>query len=132
MKIPAAIFILFLPVAALAQPPQNMGGVDVQKMMQQAQEMQACIEKVDQDELQKFQQRAMEVNKEIKSLCAAGKRDEAQELALRFGKEAADNTAMQEMKKCGELAKDMMPEGMPQTEGEIDYTSKHVCDTIGE
>jgi Skp family chaperone for outer membrane proteins len=127
-----AICILLLPASVFAQPPQNMGNVDVQKMMQQAQEMQVCIGNVDQTELQKFQQRAMEVNKEIKSLCAAGKRDKAQNLAIDFAKEAAENSAMQEMKKCGELAKGMMPETPEQEDKETDYSKQHVCDNLGE
>jgi Skp family chaperone for outer membrane proteins len=131
MKALIVIFFLLLPVIAQAQDPQNMGEVDIQKMMQQAQEIQACMQNVDQAEMQKFQQRAMEVNSEIKSLCAAGKRDKAQKLAMDFGKEAEKNIAMQEMKKCGELAKGMMPE-TPLTKKEVDYSKQHVCDNLGE
>ncbi|MDH3328850.1 MAG: hypothetical protein OEM01_06410, partial [Desulfobulbaceae bacterium] len=65
MKALIGIFFLLLPVIALAQDPQNLGEVDIQKMMQQAQEIQACMQNVDQAEMQKFQQRAMEVNSEI-------------------------------------------------------------------
>jgi hypothetical protein len=135
MKLFTVICLLLLPAAAMAQQPQ---GMDIQKMMEQAQAMQKCMQSVDQAELEKFQQRAMEVNKEIKSLCAAGKRDEAQSLAISFGKEAAQNKAMQEMEKCGEMAKDFMPgmsEGMsdmPETHGDIDYSKQHVCDNLGD
>jgi mannitol-specific phosphotransferase system IIBC component len=133
MKILAAVCILLLPAAVLAQYPQNMNEMDVQKMMQQAQAMQACMQQVDQAALQKFQQRAMEVNEEIKSLCAAGKRDKAQKVAMNFGREAEKNQAVQEMKKCGELAKDMMPmQMMPDTHEELDYSTQHVCDNLGE
>lgn len=133
MKQFAAIIILLLPVAAFAQLPQNMNEMDVQKMMQQAQAMQACMEQVDQAALEKFQQRATEVNQEIKSLCAAGKRDEAQKVAMDFGKEAEKNKAVQEMKKCGEMAKDMMPQQQtPGTYEDLDYSKQHVCDNLGE
>lgn len=131
MKVLAFICLLLLPVAAIAQPPQSMSDIDVQKMMQQAQEIQACMQKIDQAEIEKFQQRAMEVNEEIKSLCAAGKRDEAQKLAMDFGKEAEKNTAMQEMKKCGELAQGMMPE-MAEADEEIDFSKDHICDNLEE
>ncbi len=135
MKVLIGIFFLLLPVAVLAQGPQSMGGMDIQKMMQQAQEIQACMQNVDQDELQKFQNRSMEVNSEIKSLCAAGKRKKAQKLAIKFGKEASKNPAMQEMKKCGEMAEGMMSQ-MPQMDQggqmdqDVDYSKQHVCDNL--
>lgn len=132
MKQFAAIIIFLLPVAAFAQFPQGMNEMDVQKMMQQAQAMQACMEQVDQTALQKFQVRAREVNEEIKSLCAAGKRDEAQKVAMDFAMEAEKDKAVQEMKKCGELAKDMMPQQMPETYEDLDYSRQHVCDHLGE
>lgn len=132
MKAFALAGILLLPIAAFAQYPQNMSEMDMGKMMQQAQAMQACMEQVDQAALQEFQQRAMEVNNEIKSLCTAGKRDKAQKLAMDFGREAEKNKAVQEMKKCGELAKDMMPQQMPGTHEELDYSTQHVCDNLEE
>lgn len=131
MKYIPAFLLVLLPVSALAQQPQSMNDVDVQKMMQQAQELQACMQKVDQTELQKFQQRAMEVNDDIKALCEAGKRSEAQKMAMDFGKESEKNAAVQEMKKCGELAKGMIPQNMPQANEEIDYSKEHVCDHLG-
>jgi phosphoribosylaminoimidazole carboxylase (NCAIR synthetase) len=132
MKTCIVICVLLLPAAVLAQYPQGMNETDVQQMMQQAQAMQACMENVDQTALQKFEQRALEVNEKIKSLCAAGERDKAQSLAMDFGKEAENNQAVQEMKKCGELAKDMMPQQMPEAYEEMDYSSKHICDTLEE
>lgn len=131
MKVFAAICLLLLPATALAQNVPDMGDMDVQKMMQQAQAIQACMQNVDQGELEKFQQQAMEINKEIKSLCKAGKREQAQKLAMSFGKETENNTAMQEMKKCGEMAQTIMP-SVAQTDDDIDYSKQHVCDSLGE
>ena len=131
MRVIPAFFLVLLPAVAIAQQPQSMNDVDVQKMMQQAQELQACMEKVDQAALQKFQQRAMEVNDEIRALCEAGKRSRAQKLAMDFGKESEKNKAVQEMKKCGELAKGMIPPDMPQANEDIDYSNQHVCDHLG-
>ena len=57
---------------------------DMQKMMQQAQEAQACMQKVDQAKLKEIERRSRQVESEIKSLCKRGERDAAQEKALSF------------------------------------------------
>ena len=65
---------MLLPLFALAQSPQGMNNPDMQKMMQKMQEMQACMEKVDQSELKSIEQRSQQIEAEVKSLCAGGKR----------------------------------------------------------
>lgn len=132
MKAFATLFCtIALPMTVFAQNPKGIGGMDMEKMMQQAQKIQACMQQVDQAELEKFQQHAEEVNNELKSLCADGKRKKAQKLAIKFSKEAGKNQAIQEMKKCGEMAQDMMPQMQPpQDEYDKDYSKQHVCDTI--
>lgn len=132
MKVLPIIVLLFFPVAALAQGMQQMSDQDVQKMMQQAQEYQACIQRVDKEEIRKFQQQAMELNDEIKALCDSGDRDKAQEIAMKFGKESENNPVMQAMQECEKLAPDMSSDGPQEMEEEIDYSKEHVCDSMEE
>jgi hypothetical protein len=91
------------------------------------QKMQSCMQNVDQEELKALEQRSYQMEADIKSLCANGKRDEAQEKAISFGKQMATAPAIQTMRKCGEMMKGMMPK-MPFMEQDKDYSSHHVCD----
>ncbi|MGY6276421.1 hypothetical protein [Methylomonas sp. MgM2] len=121
-------------VAPVAATAQNFGGMpmdeaQMQQMMQQAQEMQACMANIDQAELAAFQQKAEAMNAEVKALCAAGKRDAAMARAMAFGKESMNSEIMQDMRNCGEGMRDMIPNlpgtAQPQTEG---GKPRHVCD----
>jgi len=47
---------------------------------------------------------------EVKELCKAGKRDKAQDIAMKFGKQMTSMPEMQAMKKCGEMAQGMIKE----------------------
>ena len=76
MKIIVTLLCLLFPVAAAAQN-QGMQGVDIEKMMQLMQEMQKCMEKVDQNELLALEKESEKVSKELEQLCTQGKRDEA-------------------------------------------------------
>ncbi len=96
-------------------------------MMQQMQNMQSCMQNVDQEQLKMLEQRAYQTEADVKSLCASGKRDKAQERAISFGKEISKDPTMQAMKKCGEGMKGMMPK-MPFTNQGEDHSSQHVCD----
>lgn len=130
-KIVTIILIVLLPAVVFAQDFQNMSEQDMQKMMEQAQKMQACMEQVDQSQLAGLEQRSKEFEAELKALCDAGKRDKAQQKAMEYGKEMMDNPALKQMRKCGEMAEGMMTKMMPQmeiVEEDFDYSTKHVCD----
>ncbi len=127
MKISASILLLLIPILAAAQNYQGMNKEDMQKVMQQMQEMQACMQNVDQDKLKALEQRSNRFGAEVKSLCASGKRDKAQQKAISFGKEMANDPSMQAMRKCGELSKGTMPK-MPFMDQDIDRSKHHVCD----
>jgi hypothetical protein len=131
MKIFAIMFLLFLPTAVLAQNYQNMSEQDMQKMMQQARKMQECMMNIDQEKLREIEQRSIQLDIELKNLCAKGKRDAAQAKAISFGMEMAEDPTLLEMRKCGEMYQGMVP-NMPymeqyQVEDE-DRASHHVCD----
>ncbi|MDX2456272.1 MAG: hypothetical protein QNL87_02070 [Gammaproteobacteria bacterium] len=134
MKISTGILALLLPVTAIAQNYPGMGGSgmsesDMQNMMLQAQKMQSCMEGVDQSRLQAFEQRASKVEAEVKSLCGSGKRDDAQQEAIAFGREATSNPDIQKMIKCTEGMSNMMPKVPYMDQASASDTSvKHVCD----
>ncbi|MBS4050526.1 MAG: hypothetical protein KGZ69_04920 [Methylomonas sp.] len=128
MKKPMAFCLLLLPVGATAQN-MPMTEAQMQQMMQQAQSMQNCMANIDQSEMEAFQHKAEAMDAEVKALCAEGKRDEAMARAMAFGKETAQSTLMQDMKKCGEGMKNLMP-NLPKTAQAPDEGGKprHICD----
>lgn len=132
MKISAIILFLLIPMVTVAQTSQNMSEEDMQKMMQQMQKMQSCLEQIDQGKLDALDQRSSKMRTEVESLCAKGKRDEAQQAAISFGKEMANDPAMQSARKCTEMVSSEMMQGMmpkfPMMDLEKDLSSRHVCD----
>lgn len=129
MKIPPGILSLLLPVAAIGQSYPGMGGGDTQNMMQQMQKMQTCMQSIDQSRMQVFEQQANKVEAEVKSLCASGKRGEAQQKAVAFGQELARDPDASKMMECTKMMSSAMPRMpfMDQAE-ESGNSVKHVCD----
>lgn len=129
MKFFATLLTAMLPAVAAAQNVPGMNPEQMQQMMQGMEAMQNCMQNVDQSAMQAFEQRAEQMQAEVKALCAAGKRDEAQQRALAFGMEAAKNPAVQEMKKCGQMMQGMAPQ-LPRVAQSADSESKntHICD----
>jgi hypothetical protein len=132
MKISAIILLLLMPMVTVAQNYQNMSEEDMQKMMQQAQKMQSCMQNIDQAKLEAIDKRSSEILANIDSLCASGKRDEAQQTAISYGKEMAKDPTMQAMRKCSEMMSGEMMQGMmpktPLMDLDKDLSSRHVCD----
>ncbi len=129
MKIAAIILLLLMPTVASAQNYQGMNEGD----MQQMQKMQSCMQEVDQAKLKVIEQRSYQLEAEVKSLCAKGKRDKAQDKAISFGMEMMNDPEMLKMRKCGEMMKGTMPTmpaipTMPYMDQEKDSSSNHVCD----
>ncbi|MBD9356078.1 hypothetical protein [Methylomonas albis] len=123
--------LLLVPMAAAAENEafKNMDKAQMEQVMQQMQTMQNCVKNIDKADMQAFQAQAKQMSAEVKSLCAAGKRDAAMARAMDFGKDVSANKAMQQMKQCGEgitevmpllpdVAKDQSQQGSP----------RHVCD----
>jgi hypothetical protein len=129
MKKPAGILLIFLPVAAIAQNYPGMHEGDTRNMMLQMQEMQDCMQRVDQSRLQAFEQRASKVEAEVKSLCAGGKRDAAQQQAVTFSQEMAGDTEIQKVVECTKIMSGIMPM-MPFLDraSEPGKSARHVCD----
>lgn len=127
MRLSASVLLLLMPMVSVAQNYQGMSEADTQNMMQQMQKMQSCMSNVDQEKLKALEQRSYQMEAEVKSLCASGKRDEAQETAISMGKEMMSDPAMQEMKKCGEMMQGMVPQ-MAFMDPDKDFSDNHICD----
>ena len=127
MKLQSIYLCLLLPVTALAQNYPAMNEADMQKMMQQMEKMQSCMEKIDQGKLEALGVRSEQMEAEINALCARGKRDQAQQKAMAYGKEITNDAVMKAMTKCTEGMQAMMPE-LSFTGVDEDSTGLHVCD----
>jgi hypothetical protein len=129
MKHLVTIVILLLSTSVFAENMGEMSEEKMQQMMQQAQGLATCMQNIDQAEMQAFEQRAKQIEAETQALCASGNRDEAMQKAMAFSKEVSNNKGIQEMKKCGEGMKNMMPSMamVDQHEGK-EKSVNHICD----
>lgn len=119
-------FLALIPIAAHAQYP-NMTEEQMQKMMEQAQKMQACVSQIDPAVMEKMAKQGEALQAEISALCKSGDRDGAQERAMAYGKEIMNDEGMQAMKKCGEEMAQTMPQ-MNFAKDDGDKKQGHVCD----
>jgi SMC interacting uncharacterized protein involved in chromosome segregation len=103
----------------------------MQQMMQQAQEAQKCFAKLDQSMFGQIEAKGKRMESEIRSLCRAGKRDEAMSAAMKFSREIHDDPNMKALRQCSEKmqgAMAQMPQPfMPPTTEELERAG-HVCD----
>lgn len=118
-----ALVLLLAPAFVLAQAPDE---AQMRRMMEQAQKMQDCMTKVDQGAMEAMAAEGQAFSKKVEALCAAGKRDEAMSQAMDYGRRISASEEVQQMRKCGEMMKGMMPEiPMPKSPEE---GGKHICD----
>jgi hypothetical protein len=132
MKKIMVLAILFIPVAVFAENYPGFDQQQMQAMMQKAQEMQACMNNVDQTEMQELERRGKLLEVEVKKLCASGRRSEAQSKAIAFTKEFANSSSMKEVQKCGEMAKEIMSAfpKVAQSSENNDAAGGHICDHL--
>ena len=117
MKITLKLLLLIIPFSISAQQPPHMGmgghemnQQDMQKMMAGMQKMGACMQKIDKKKLKIIEQRAQTFSKKIQSLCAKGKRAEAEIKSQRFGKKMMNDPVIKEINKCSKMMISMIPE----------------------
>jgi len=116
-----------LAISVLANAGENQ--LQMQGMMKKAQEMQACMQHIDQTKMHDFQQQGLQMAKEVKALCAAGDRAKALAKAMAYGQEMAADPSLQEMKKCAEIMKGLVPGMMEVAKPYMDENSgSHICD----
>ena len=119
--------IALLSVAVPTVIAQAPNEAHMQKMMEQAQKMQACLAEVDQGSIEALRAESEQLAQKVSALCDAGKRDEAQGQIVAYSKKAAASPELEEMRKCGELMTGMLPDlKIPHTQDLTGNT--HVCD----
>lgn len=108
-----------------------MSNEQMQQMMQQAQEAQKCFAQLDQSKFAEIEAKGRRMESEIRSLCQAGKRNEAMSSAMKFSREMHNDPHLEAVRKCGEMmqgAMAQMPQPfMPPTTDELERAG-HVCD----
>lgn len=109
---------------------QNMTPEQQQQMMQQMQQqganMMQCYQKIDQAEMNKLKTEAEALQAEIKALCAAGKRSEAEATAMRKGMDLQNRDVIKQLQSCGQPMQEMAKMWTPPVSG--DGQRKHLCD----
>jgi len=129
MKKVISFIILLMPVLVSAQDFSAMDPQKMQVMMQKAQQMQVCMQNIDQVKMHEFQQRAKQMGEDVEALCSAGKRVQAMSRAMTFSAEISSNAAMQQVKKCGEIMQGVVPDLLGMAEAyQDDGSSQHICD----
>lgn len=121
---------LLAPTLAMAQ---QMSEQDMQKMMAQIQEMTACMQNIDQNEIKALEQDSKQFESVVKGLCNEGKRDQAQQQAIEFSEKVMKAPALVTMRECTEKMNASMKGMMPNMDPEEiakDYSNGHVCDEI--
>lgn len=128
IKIPTTAFLALMLAAATAHAGAGMTEEQMQQMMQQAEQMQKCMARVDESELELLGARAETMEQEINILCDAGQRDQAQRLALEYGKEISNSNVMQELKQCGDMAQVLLEQLPALSAQTAEADDLHVCD----
>ena len=131
MKIVIVLPVLLMSLTVFAQDRYGMNDPETQKMLEEMQKYQVCITNIDQSLFGDIEQRQMQFEKEVRALCANGKRNEAQEQAVRFGMEMTSHPAIKQIRECNELVKsEMAKEDLPDMEFDFEETDMHVCDEM--
>lgn len=124
MKKFSPLILCLLPVSVFGQggmPPMNM-----EKMMEQAEKMEQCLQGIDERALDQFSARSEKIEAEIRTLCRAGKRSEAQRVAIDFGREVAASKEMQKLRECASIMRGMGGATPLPTPKELER--RHICD----
>jgi hypothetical protein len=130
MKITVITLSLLLPAVAFAKDMPVMNEADFSNMIQHAQEMEACMQKLDAKKMEELKVNSDRIESEVAALCQAGKRAQAQAKAISYGKKMADDPTIEAMMKCAEPMKGIMTSMpmMPFMDVSSENPDKHVCD----
>ncbi|PSJ17700.1 hypothetical protein [Nitrosomonas supralitoralis] len=124
-----AAFIIFMlaSLPGYAQQP-NFTPEQMQQLMQQAQQMEECMSGIDEKAMEALGKKSQAMEAEIKSLCQANKRSQAQSTAIQFGLSMSQDENIRIAKECGEMAMGMLPK-MDYPTSEKDLKGRHICDS---
>lgn len=125
-------FLCLLSVVCFQAGAQQMPAMDeeqMQKMMQGAMAMAECFGNLDEGRMKALAEESEAKEKEIRQLCKAGQRDEAQDVAVEYGKKYINSSEFQQLKKCADQSQGMFPAISDMSEF-VEFEDKHVCDEI--
>ncbi len=110
--------------ANMAQMEKSM-----QNMMQGMMQMEDCMSKIDQSQIDTLGEKASRLEQEIAQLCEQGQRSAALDKAIGFSKEMKNNSEMQKMQKCLAPMGGLM-QSAPFATMYNDFADgkKHICD----
>ena len=121
------LMLVLLSSFSMHLPAQDAGGgmteEQMQKMMQDVVKIQECMSKIDPAVMQRMEAEGNKMAAQVDALCAAGKRDEAQQKVISYGQSMAASRDMEQLRACG------MMQNMPMGQDTAGATaSGHVCD----
>ena len=120
--------VTLFPFMALAQNNAAMSP-EMMEMMEQAQKAQLCMQEIDIAALEEMSEEGKKMESRIKALCASGKRDQAQEEAVAFSRKMMNLPSMQELRKCSEHLRGILPR-MPFDNIEEEFENRNICDEM--
>ena len=117
--------VAFTTISPIAQ--QRFDEAQMRQMMEQGQKMQECMQSIDPSVMETMQREGQAFASKIDALCAAGKRDEAQDQAMAYGKEIAASSEFKQVRKCGEMMRGVSMESQVPMPEDLEK-GLHVCD----
>ena len=97
MRLIVLAILMFISSFAIAQMPEGMqGAVD-------------CMESLDQQALEDIGRQGEAVGNEVEALCKKGDESGAREVAMEYVEEIEGNEAIEELKRCSEMMRKVMP-----------------------
>lgn len=122
------LLIVLLPLGAIAQNYPDMDFKQMQQFYQQAQKAQECYQQIPEEKRKQLEQKGMKLNNDAKKLCTAGKRAEAQKLAMKFAFTVSQDKTMLDIKNCAELLQGLQLAALPLMSLDQDFSTYHICD----
>ena len=109
-------------------PTPDMG--NIQQLQQRALEMQDCLAGIDQSAMDRMRVDGEAIGSEIRTLCKGGERDAAQARALAYSQRIAAMPEVGELTHCGSMLTAMLPAAAAATapRGAGGSAPSHVCD----
>ena len=124
-KLILTLVLIPLSISAQQYPDMNIGSqAEMKKMIATMQKMQACIQKIDNKEIEILKNRGKIFENEIQALCNKGKREQAQQKTKETFNTMMNDPIAIKLKKCTDIMQDIS--------SEINIEDFHVCDSPQE
>lgn len=91
-----------LPIAVLLLAPLSFAGSAITKEMVDEMKAQPCFQKINGDKFEKLATKVKTARSDLKGMCEAGKRHEAQEEGYDLADEFDDSKVLKQIGKCGD------------------------------